>query len=203
MDEEIRLEERLYIPKETIVNLPNFELANLFNSNRFESYLGYIVGFKQSWINMGTHLGEIINSLALAPGESRNVLFVEWRRKLNSRSEDTTANEQLTNSLTHNRALDEVTRITAKEHQSGLTSTANNTVSTASSDSKGFNIGNAMSLVADLTGVVGFPLTVGSQSAANYNSGSSSVLSNNTQIGTIQPVAAETAILWVDVTKYH
>lgn len=187
LDEDIRLNTGLYIPKDDLSSLPNIELADLFKTTRLECSVGYIAAFKQSWVNMGTHLGEIIHSLALAPGESRNVLFVEWRRRLrSSRSEETTVDEQLTNSMMHNRALDEVTRITAQEHQSGMTTSANHTVSTAKSESKGFNFGKAMSAVADLTAVVGFPLKVGSQTAANFNSGKSSVYSNNSQVGTIQ-----------------
>ena len=186
MDEEIRMDKSLGIQTKIRKAFPNPELIQLFNAGNFECFLGYIAGFKQSWINMGTHLGEIIHSLALAPGESRNIAVIEWyRRQSSNRSEETLVDEQLSNSLTHTRALDEVTKVTAQEHQSGQTDTMNNTTSTANSESKGFNLGSAVSAVADLTAVVGFPMTAAQSIAGNFNSGNSSVHSNNTQIGTI------------------
>jgi hypothetical protein len=97
-----------------------------------EIQLGFITKMTQRWINVGTHLGEVIHSLPLAPGESRNIAVIDWKRKQStSRTEDTTASEKLTNELFHKRALDEVTRSTANEHQFGGTDIAAGTVATA------------------------------------------------------------------------
>lgn len=187
MDEELILGEGLNIPQSTIAEFSYSDLAKLFSTNKFRCFLGYIASYRQSWVNMGTHLGEIIHSLALAPGESRNIAVIEWyRRQSSARTEETLVDEQLTNKLVHTRALDEVTRVTAKEHQSGFTNSVNNTVSTANSENKGGFLGSALSTVGDLTAVVGFPLTIGSQTSASASSGSSSVYSNNSQVGTLQ-----------------
>lgn len=97
--------------------------------------LGYVCKHTQKWINMGTFLGELSYSLALAPGESRNIAIIDWTRSQRTqRSEDTTAREELTNDLFHARALDEVTRSTAKEHQEGGTTIAAGTLSTAAAN---------------------------------------------------------------------
>ncbi len=94
--------------------------------------LGYIVKHTQLWINHGSSLGEVIHSLGLAPAQSKNVAIVDWKhRLLASRDESTTASEDLNSLLIHTRALDEVTRAVAEEHQAGRTSTASATGVTA------------------------------------------------------------------------
>ena len=95
-----------------------------------ELHLGYAVRHRQDWVNLGTFLGEIQHSLALAPGESRNIATIDWKRtQLTRREEDTDATELLTNELVHVRALDEVARSTAFEHQFGGTGIAAGTAS--------------------------------------------------------------------------
>ncbi|MCP4408118.1 MAG: hypothetical protein GY807_10235 [Gammaproteobacteria bacterium] len=97
-----------------------------------ELQLGYVAKLSQRWVNMGTHLGEIIHSLALAPGESRNIAIIDWKRsQLTHRDENTQVSEQLSNYLIHTRALDEVTRSVATEHQSGGTGIAAGTLATS------------------------------------------------------------------------
>ncbi len=71
-----------------------------------ELHLGYAVRFRQNWVNMGTFLGEVQHSLALAPGESRNIATIDWKRtQVTRREEDTSVKELLTNDLVHTRAL--------------------------------------------------------------------------------------------------
>lgn len=95
-------------------------------------HLGYAAKHKQQWVNAGTFLGEMVYSLALAPGESRNIAILDWTRSQRTgRTEDTTAVEQLTNQLFHTRAVDEVTRSTAAEHQNGGTTISAGTIATA------------------------------------------------------------------------
>lgn len=85
-------------------------------------HLGYIAEFKQKWTFVNTQLGEIIHSLALAPGESRNITIIDWKRsQITSAKDDAGVSEQLSNNLVHRRALDEVTSATAKEHVNGRT----------------------------------------------------------------------------------
>ncbi|MEL6945551.1 MAG: hypothetical protein AAFO82_23090, partial [Bacteroidota bacterium] len=183
MDEEFLFKKEISVSSNLRNDFPNKELLDLFKSK--SSYLGYIAAFKQSWTNMGTHLGEIIHSLALAPGESRNIAIIEWyRRQSSSRSEETIVDEELTNRMVHTRALDEVTRVTAQETQSGKTESYNNTITTANSESKGMSRNNSSSMNVDLD-IVGLPIQIGQQSSMSMNAGSSSIYSDNTQVGVI------------------
>lgn len=95
-------------------------------------HLGYMCDHRQKWINLGTHLGEVVHSVSLAPGESRNIALVNWRRRqLTALEERTTTNEQLTATFVQNRALEEIVSAVAHEHQSGQTQTEANTAATA------------------------------------------------------------------------
>lgn len=93
--------------------------------------VGYVAGHVQSWTSGGTALGEAVHSLSLAPGESRNVAMIDWRRRQAAgRREATGISENLSNYENHNRALSEVTRAVALEHQYGQTMTAANSMAT-------------------------------------------------------------------------
>lgn len=96
--------------------------------------LGYMASHHQKWINLGTHLGEVIHSVSLAPGESRNIALVNWRRRqLTALEERTTTSERLTATFIQNRALKEITSAVAREHQSGRSRMEANTDVTAAS----------------------------------------------------------------------
>ncbi len=97
-------------------------------------HLGYMAAHHQRWINLGTHLGEVVHSISLAPGESRNIALVNWRRRqLTALEERTTTSERLTATFIQNRALKEITTAVAREHQAGRTQTEANTDMTAAS----------------------------------------------------------------------
>jgi hypothetical protein len=72
--------------------------------------------------------------LSLAPGESRNIALVNWRRRqLTALEERTTTSERLTATFVQNRAIEEITSAVAREHQAGKTQTEANTAVTAGS----------------------------------------------------------------------
>ncbi len=88
-------------------------------------YLGRLAGYTQQWVLQGTYLGEVMHSLSLAPGESRNIAIVDWRRaQRTGRDEDTVGAEDLSHFARHNRSLDETASGVASEHQWGQTETA-------------------------------------------------------------------------------
>jgi hypothetical protein len=110
-----------------------------------ELHLGYMAKHSQRWVNMGTYLGEIVHSIALAPGESRNIAIIDWKRsQMTKRTEDSTSSEQLSSRLIHTRALDEVTRSTASEHQNGGTGIAAGTLSTAAANVVGAGLAGGL-----------------------------------------------------------
>jgi hypothetical protein len=116
-------------------NEEKVSLSSIFESQKCPViHLGYLCDHRQQWINLGTHLGEVVHSLSLAPGENRNIALVNWRRRqLTKLEERTTTNEQLTATFVQNRALEEITSAVAHEHQSGSTQSEANTSVTAAS----------------------------------------------------------------------
>ncbi len=77
--------------------------------------------FEQSWFAQGVALGNLLHSVALAPGESTRIAVETWDRRDSGRgSEDISETERLTNVTTHNRAVNEVQEAVAKEVQTGF-----------------------------------------------------------------------------------
>lgn len=111
----------------------NAKLLPLFQIDpRPRIVLGYSAEIVQEWVNMGTHLGEPVKSLGLAPGELRHIAIVDWTRRVAAqRRESTETAEQLQHDAVHQRALDEVTRATAAEHQHGGSSIEAGTLAAA------------------------------------------------------------------------
>lgn len=95
--------------------------SQLLNSPGFDRVaIGALVQFSQSWYTSGLSLGQLLHSLALAPGESTRIAMIDWqRRERGTRTEDTQEHDQLTSELAHNRALNEVVDAVAREVQTG------------------------------------------------------------------------------------
>ena len=171
-----------------LVPLPLFKIAKGAEGSLAEVFLtqkcpvlhlGYLCGHRQSWINLGTHLGEVVHSVSLAPGESRNIALVNWRRRqLTALEERTTTSEQLTATFVQNRALKEITSAVAREHQAGRTQTESNTdVTAASFVAAGGVVGGVAggvggAVVGGLSGLAVDVLLVGSDAGAGTIIGS-------------------------------
>ena len=85
---------------------------------------GALLTFSQSWFAQGVTLGQLLHSLSLAPGESTRMAMIDWSRRTRAAASETISeSEQLTNTMTHSRAISEVTNATAREFQSGRSST--------------------------------------------------------------------------------
>jgi len=83
--------------------------------------VGARITFEQAWFAQGLALGNLLHSLALAPGESTRIAVLDWsRRASTATTESISETEQLTNLTTHNRAVSEVQDAVAKEVQSGF-----------------------------------------------------------------------------------
>lgn len=112
-------------------------IAGLFRFSAGESkvvYLGNSVSYSQDWIFCGVHLGEPQGSVNLFMGQDTQVSIIDWRRAVSAlRAEDTRASERLGSTLFHQRAVDEVARATAEEHQHGATSAFGANAATAGS----------------------------------------------------------------------
>ncbi len=112
-------------------------VSNLFRFSPHESqviYLGYSVSYLQEWIYCGVHLGEPQGSVNLFMGQDTQISVLDWRRAIRAlRTEDTRITERLASTLFHQRAVDEVARATAEEHQHGGTSAFGANAATAGS----------------------------------------------------------------------
>ena len=136
---------------------PEDTLSEIFYQTTARVYLGYLGAIQQKWINMGTHLGEPIHSIALAPGESRNITVIDWfRRQQSSRNEDTTVDERLRSEFIQTRALNEVVQTTANEHLAGGTEIDANTKTTGYGLVGGLGGGNAKGASNSTTGSANF-----------------------------------------------
>ena len=81
---------------------------------------GMRVTLAQTWTPVGLSLGQLLHSVALAPGEATRVAIVDWARTVGIRTtEEITEDERLKNELGRKRSLSEVTRAVASEMQSG------------------------------------------------------------------------------------
>ncbi|AQZ62933.1 unnamed protein product [[Actinomadura] parvosata subsp. kistnae] len=82
--------------------------------------VGVLLTYQQSWYARGLSLGNLIHSVALAPGESTKIAMIDWsRRTRTGTTEAIEENEVLQEDLGRIRALTEITSAVAKETQQG------------------------------------------------------------------------------------
>src|SRR5262249_7687236 len=87
----------------------------------------------------GVTLGQLLHSISLAPGESTRVALIDWSRRTRAAaSEDISESELLSNTMTHSRAISEVTSATAREFQLG--SSISHATSTTEQAGGGFGL---------------------------------------------------------------
>ena len=178
------LEHELLFRSDPDEPVPASELLEAFYRTNLRFNLGYLALIRQRWINSGTYLGEILHSLALAPGESRNIAFIDWfQRQTSRRGEDTEVGETLVSEFVQTRALNEVVRTTAQEHLVGGTEIDATTKTSGFGLTAGLGSGGSHanaaggSLAADLTSLVGLPL------GASGTAGSGNILSSAGALG--------------------
>ncbi|KTD74103.1 hypothetical protein [Legionella tucsonensis] len=122
--------------------------------------VGAMLTFAQSWFAQGITLGNLLHSIALAPGESTRIAVMDWSRQVKASGQETIAeSENLTNTTTHNRAISEVQNAVATEVQTGFSKTSGSSTTSAGGGGLGLSLG---------------PLTLG-------GSGSSSTSSSNAE----------------------
>lgn len=104
--------------------------------------LGMLLTFNQSWFMQGVTLGHLLHSMALAAGESTRIAVVDWSRKVSAgQTELLGETEDLSNDLTRNRSISEVTEAVARESQSGFSHTESTSTTKQAGASAGVSIG--------------------------------------------------------------
>ncbi|HEY0725256.1 MAG TPA: hypothetical protein VGD41_14890, partial [Pyrinomonadaceae bacterium] len=95
---------------------------------------GVLTVHRQSWVQRGIALGNVIQSVCLAPGEVTQVAVIDWRRQTSGTSTDTDEQgEAVTSAIDQQRAVNEVQQAVAREAQSGRSSTSASSASTQAS----------------------------------------------------------------------
>ncbi|MBN8214850.1 MAG: hypothetical protein J0M09_18145 [Xanthomonadales bacterium] len=103
---------------------------------------GALLTFSQSWYAQGVALGQLLHSVALAPGESTRIAMIDWSRRTTGRQDESVdETESLSNIADHTRSLAEVTNAVAAEAQSGFSQTNMTSSSEAEGDAFGFSMG--------------------------------------------------------------
>ncbi|MCA9994682.1 MAG: DUF2272 domain-containing protein [Anaerolineales bacterium] len=98
---------------------------------------GAIITYEQSWFAQGIALGNILHSVALAPGESTKIAMINWARlDSSSLTEEISATEQLMNATTQARSINEVTKAVAAEAQDGFSKATNRNRASSSSQAR-------------------------------------------------------------------
>ena len=92
---------------------------------------GALLTYTQSWFSQGVTLGQLLHSVALAPGESTRIAVVDWsRRSRAGETEVISEEDELANDTSHNRAISEVTNAVATEAQNGFSHSSTQSTST-------------------------------------------------------------------------
>jgi hypothetical protein len=104
--------------------------------------VGARLTFAQSWFAHGVTLGNLLHSVALAPGESTRIAMLDWSRQTSaSGTEDITQAEQLTQTTSHNRAASEIQDATALDAQIGFSNTHAEAGTSSGSGALGLSLG--------------------------------------------------------------
>jgi hypothetical protein len=126
---------------------------------------GALLTYTQSWFSQGVTLGQLLHSVALAPGESTRIAVVDWTRRSRAGETDVISEEdELSNEAAHNRAISEVTNAVATEAQSGFSHSSTFATSTEVGAS------HAVDVSGPLGGLLG---GVGASSAQSFSNATS------------------------------
>ncbi|BAP57404.1 hypothetical protein THII_3107 [Thioploca ingrica] len=107
-------------PLSLMTNKSNLATTASTTSNQSPWMKGEVKEYRQTWFPQGHALGDILYSLALAPGESSEIAVIDWSREdTASRAEDTEYNESLAHMQRHDRMIDETVTGGLREEQSG------------------------------------------------------------------------------------
>ena len=108
-----------------------FDETKIGSETQRELAVGILAVHKQGWVQSGLALGNLLQSVCLAPGEVTRIAVTDWRRKTSAKStEETQQSESVSSQIDQSRAVNEVQRAVASEAQSGSSSTVAGAAST-------------------------------------------------------------------------
>lgn len=78
------------------------------NRNRFDVVRGTIREYETIWYSLGTSLGDLLNSITLAPCEQVNIAVIDWmRREVAAQTTATDVRQSATQDMSHDRLVNE------------------------------------------------------------------------------------------------
>jgi len=90
------------------------------NSAKLRPAVGVLTVHQQSWTQTGMELGNLLNSICLAPGEVTRVAVTDWKRKMEgSSAEGQTQTEEVESQTAQQRRISELQDAMVAEQQSG------------------------------------------------------------------------------------
>lgn len=131
--------------------------------------VGARLTLEQSWYAHGVTLGNLLHSVALAPGESTRIAVVDWSRRMSAgATEEIGETEALSQSTSHNRAVSEVQEATATEIQQGFSHTESKSTTMSAGLGFGFSagpisVGGSGGIARTTTSADSFSTSVGSR----------------------------------------
>lgn len=147
--------------------------------------VGAMLTIAQSWHAQGITLGQLLHSLALAPGESTRLAVIDWARRTSAKtSESVSEEEQLDNSTTHARALSEVQEAVADEMQEGGSTSKTNAKSKSSATAETIGAGGLAAAFGpswDASSTSESAASATSASSSSWSTGNRSVLAQMNQ----------------------
>ena len=150
-------------------------------STTLKPAVGAWVRFAQSWYAQGVTLGQMLHSLALAPGEATRIAVIDWSRVTSaSTSESIGESEGLSNVQTHSRAISEVQNAVANEMQQGGSESHSTSTTKSMSASAGLS-GPLGALTGSIGGSIGKSTTTVDASSSSWSLGSRSVTAEMSQ----------------------
>jgi hypothetical protein len=107
-----------------------------------EPAIGASLTYSQEWFSQGVALGQLLHSVALAPGESTRLAVIDYERRTSgSVTEEVDQTERLSNSILQSRAISEITDAVATESQEGFSRTEAKSRSNLSGQATGGSLG--------------------------------------------------------------
>lgn len=127
--------------------------------------------FAQSWYSQGVALGQLLHSLALAPGESTRVAMIDWSRQQSASQMDQGGQtEQLVGDTTEKRAMSEVQNAVAIEAQNGFSQSNTKSQQANAGGGGGLSVG---------------PLTLGGSGSYGSSSGQATTVTGTSGVRSI------------------
>jgi hypothetical protein len=110
---------------------------------------GHVLRFKQEWVADGYSMGNLVNSLPLAPAQKKQIAIVDWeRREQAARTEALRSEEEVSGAISRDRDVNEIVRGALNESVRGGSS--------SSTGSFGGGLGIAGGIGGLFTGGIGF-----------------------------------------------